>query len=101
MRPTTELADPGQATKAALRRLAHRYQQLTKEIRDFDAELAPLVTATAPQLLALPGVGMTSPANCWSLLGITPTGCTPKPPLPTSAVSPRSPPAPDAPTATD
>ena len=58
MRPTTDLADPVQATKAALRRLAHRYQQLTKEIRDLDAELTPLVTTTAPELLALPGVGI-------------------------------------------
>jgi len=58
MRPTADLADPGQATKAALRRLARRHQQLTKEIRELDAELAPLVTAAAPGLLALPGVGI-------------------------------------------
>jgi transposase len=58
MRPTADLADPVQATKAALRRLARRYQQLTQEIRELDAELAPLVTATAPELLALPGIGI-------------------------------------------
>jgi transposase len=58
LRPTTDLADPVQATKAALRRLARRHQQLSEEIRELDAELAPLVTARAPELLALPGVGI-------------------------------------------
>jgi transposase len=58
MCPTGDLADPVQATKAALRRLARRHQQLSEEIRELDAELAPLVTATAPDLLALPGVGI-------------------------------------------
>jgi transposase len=58
MRPTGDLADPIQATKAALRRLARRHQQLSAEIRELDAELAPLVTTTAPALLALPGVGI-------------------------------------------
>ncbi|HEX2291428.1 MAG TPA: transposase, partial [Pseudonocardiaceae bacterium] len=58
LRPTTGLADPVQATKAALRRLARRHQQLSAEIRELDAELAPLVTATVPELLALPGVGI-------------------------------------------
>jgi transposase len=58
MRPTGDLADPVQATKAALRRLARRHQRLTEEIRELDAELAPLVTAAAPGLLALPGVGI-------------------------------------------
>ena len=58
LRPTADLADPMQATKAALRRLARRHQQLTDEIRELDAELAPLVTTAAPALLALPGVGI-------------------------------------------
>jgi transposase len=58
LRPTADLADPAQATKAALRRLARRHQRLHEEIRQLDAELAPLVTATAPDLLALPGVGV-------------------------------------------
>jgi transposase len=52
------LANPAlAATKAALRRLARRYQQLTDEIAELDAEIHPLVKATAPQLLALQGVG--------------------------------------------
>ena len=58
MRPAGDLADPVVATKAALRRLARRHQQLSEEIRELDAELAPLVTATASELLALPGVGI-------------------------------------------
>ena len=58
LRPTTELADPEQATKVALRRLARRHQHLTQEITEADAELKNLVTAAAPRLLALPGVGI-------------------------------------------
>ncbi|MDQ4105326.1 MAG: hypothetical protein M3186_17030 [Actinomycetota bacterium] len=38
LRPTTGLADPVQATKAALRRLARRHQRLSEEIRELDAE---------------------------------------------------------------
>jgi transposase len=58
LRPNANLADPSQATKAALRRLARRHQQLSTEIAELDAELAPLVTAAAPDLLALHGVGV-------------------------------------------
>lgn len=58
LRPTTELADPEQATKAALRRLARRHQQLNEEIAEADGELRSLVTLVAPRLLALPGVGV-------------------------------------------
>jgi transposase len=46
-----------QCTKLALRRLARRYQQLSREIAELDAELQPLVRITAPALLELPGVG--------------------------------------------
>jgi len=58
LRPTEELTDPEQATKAALRRLARRHQHLSEEIADADAELTTLVTVAAPQLLALTGVGV-------------------------------------------
>jgi transposase len=58
LRPGTDLADPEQATKTALRRLARRYRHLSEEIADADAELAALVKSAAPQLLALPGVGV-------------------------------------------
>jgi transposase len=46
------------ATKLALRALARRWQALQAEIDDLDAQLAPLISAVAPQLLALPGVGV-------------------------------------------
>jgi transposase len=57
LRPTADLADPEQAVKTALRRLARRHQDLTEEIRDADADLGPLVAAAGPRLLALQGVG--------------------------------------------
>jgi len=49
LRPTEELTDPEQATKAALRRLARRHQYLSEEIADADAELTTLVTVAAVQ----------------------------------------------------
>jgi transposase len=49
--------DPVQATKTALRSIARRYQHLTAEIADLDTTLDPLVAETAPNLIALPGVG--------------------------------------------
>lgn len=42
LRPTSELTDPEQATKTALRRLARRHQQLNEEIAETDAELRTL-----------------------------------------------------------
>jgi transposase len=57
MRPGTP-TDPAAATNAALRSLARRWQALQTEIDDLDAQLTPLVTAVAPQLVALPGVGV-------------------------------------------
>ncbi|MFG1807838.1 transposase [Streptomyces sp. NPDC049040] len=56
-RPTGDLADPSCAAKTALRRLARRYQTLQQEIKEADADLAPLVSRAAPSLVALPGVG--------------------------------------------
>ena len=50
-------ADPHQATKAALRSIARRYQHLADEIADLDDLLGPLVAAVAPNLVALNGVG--------------------------------------------
>ena len=46
------------AAKATLRRLARRHHQLSAEIADIDADLLPLITAAAPALLALNGVGI-------------------------------------------
>lgn len=50
--------DVAQATKVALRSIARRWQELDAEIRELDQALEPLVRATAPRLLALPGVGI-------------------------------------------
>ncbi|HLX47339.1 MAG TPA: IS110 family transposase [Streptosporangiaceae bacterium] len=52
------LHDPAlAATKVALLRMARRYQQLSEEIAELDAEIRPLIRAAAPQLLALHGAG--------------------------------------------
>lgn len=58
LHPTSELADPVQATKASLRALARRHQNLSKEITEADVDLKNLVTAAASSLLALRGVGI-------------------------------------------
>jgi transposase len=57
LRPTGDIADPEHATKTALRRLALRHKYLSEEISAADTELRTLVTAAAPRLIALPGVG--------------------------------------------
>lgn len=57
LRPGADLAGPLNATKAALRRLARRHQILDQEIAELDAELAPLIQHSAPELLNLFGVG--------------------------------------------
>jgi transposase len=72
LRPTAELIDPEQATKTAMRRLARRHQHLSEEISDANAELKPLVTAAAPQLQALPGVGVEVAAQLLTTVGDNP-----------------------------
>ena len=57
------ITDPAAATKAALRSLARRWQALQAEIDDLDAQLTPLVTTAAPELVALPGVGVDTAAQ--------------------------------------
>lgn len=52
------LSDPAAAAKTALRALARRWQALQAEIDELDAHLTGLVSAVAPQLIALPGVGV-------------------------------------------
>ena len=46
------------ATKTSLRTLARRWQQLQAELDRIDLQLQALVSAAAPTLLALPGVGV-------------------------------------------
>jgi transposase len=65
-------SDPGRAVSTALRRLARRYQYLTEEIADADAELKPLVAQAAPPLLALPGIGTETAAQLLITAGDNP-----------------------------
>jgi transposase len=58
LRPAADLSQPLAATKSALRTLARRHQYLTAEIKQADSNLKVLVTAAAPQLLTLIGVGV-------------------------------------------
>jgi len=46
------------ATKTSLRTLARRWQQLQAELDQLDRQLQELVSAVAPTLVALPGVGI-------------------------------------------
>ena len=45
------------ATKFALRSVARRYQALSREIAELDAQLDQLVAQAAPELVSLPGIG--------------------------------------------
>jgi transposase len=72
LRPGADLADPEQSCKTALRRLARRHQHLTEEIRDADTDLAKLVTAANPRLLALQGVGIDVAGQLLSSAGDNP-----------------------------
>lgn len=60
------------ATKATLRRLALRHQQLSAEIADIDADLLPLIKSAAPALLALQGVGVEVAAQLLATAGDNP-----------------------------
>lgn len=52
------LDDPAQATKRTLRLLARRHAALSEEIAELDTDLAALVAAIHPGLLAVHGVGV-------------------------------------------
>jgi transposase len=60
------ITDPAAATKLALRSASRRWLALQAEIDDLDTELSILVTTAAPDLVALPGVGVEPPGNCSS-----------------------------------
>ncbi|MFC4566112.1 IS110 family transposase [Nocardiopsis mangrovi] len=57
LRPGADLSGPLAATRASLRRIAHRHQALDAEIAELDSEIGPLVERAAPALLELFGVG--------------------------------------------
>ncbi|MET9893104.1 IS110 family transposase [Streptomyces sp. NPDC006465] len=71
-RPGPDPSDPACAARTALRRLARRYQHLTKEITEADTELEPLAAQAAPTLVALPGVGTETAAQLLITAGDNP-----------------------------
>jgi len=56
--PPGPLVDPTAACKRALRVLARRIRAHAEEIAELDDDLRPLITAAAPTLLAIYGVGL-------------------------------------------
>lgn len=60
------------STKAALSSLASRVRDLDAEITALDERIAPLVTATAPELVALFGVGIDTAATLLVAAGDNP-----------------------------
>ena len=75
LRPSRSSDPVTAATKASIASLAHRIQSLEREIAELDATLAPLLSATAPELLALDGLDPTARPPSWSLLATTPNDC--------------------------
>ncbi|WP_371666712.1 transposase [Streptomyces sp. NBC_00289] len=71
LRPTPDLADPT-AAKFTLRRLARRYQDLGREISEYDAEWTALTAQAAPMLLAVNGVGPETAARLLAAVGDNP-----------------------------
>lgn len=72
LRPAADLAGPAAAAKFTLRRLARRYQELDREIAEYDAELHTLATQAAPDLLAVNGVGPETAARLLAAVGDNP-----------------------------
>jgi transposase len=72
LRPTGTLAEPANAVRLALRRLARRYQFLSTEIRLADAELRTLVGTAAPGLLTRLGVGIEVTGQLLTTVGDNP-----------------------------
>jgi transposase len=72
LRPTSSADPVTAATKAALSSLAHRVQALDADIARLDALLAPLMEATAPELLDLVGVGVDTGASLLVAAGDNP-----------------------------
>ncbi len=62
-RPGDQPSDVMAATKFALRSIARRYLELSEEITELDGQLSRLVTQTAPDLVAVPGVGIDTAAS--------------------------------------
>jgi transposase len=65
-------SDTFNATKTAMRTIARRIGHLTEEAKDLHAQLKDLVTATAPHLLELFGVGVITAAQLLVTAGDNP-----------------------------
>jgi transposase len=59
-------------TRMALKKLARRYLEFIDEIHEFDHHLEPLVTKTAPKLVAQLGIGVQSAAQLLVTAGDNP-----------------------------
>ncbi len=66
------LEDPTQATKAALRSIAHRAQALRSEIRELDLQICALLAARAPSTLGIFAIGPDTTAALLVAIGDNP-----------------------------
>jgi transposase len=71
-RPGDDPNDVPTATKFALRSVARRYEALSAEIAQLDAQLDRLVTQVAPELVCLPGIGTDHAATLLIVAGDNP-----------------------------
>jgi transposase len=72
LRPGKDLDDVEAATKFALRSVARRYQALSEEIAELDAQLDRVVAEVAPQLISLPAIGTDHAATLLLTMGDNP-----------------------------
>jgi transposase len=72
LRPGPDLTDPVAAAKKALRAMARRWQMLDAEAGEHETDIAALVRAANPALLALPGVGPLTAAQLLITAGDNP-----------------------------
>jgi len=72
MRPGKDLDDVEAATKFALRSVARRYQALSEEISELDAQLDSLVAEAAPELISLQAIGTDHAATLLLTVGDNP-----------------------------
>jgi transposase len=71
-RPRLPVTSPTLATQLALKSLAVRYQQLSTEIELLEAQLERLVAQTAPDLVAVKGIGIDIAATLLATAGDNP-----------------------------
>jgi transposase len=64
--------DVATATKFALRSVARRYEALSEEIAELEADLDRLVAQAAPELVSLPGIGTENAATLLIVAGDNP-----------------------------